>query len=463
MIEIQSDEEQPTPPPLHRKRRMIQRDSASDEEDEKKTEDHRKRDVASRLRKERDQRDRVKDREQLSQETERREPDRESKRKLQEKRKFEEGGSSRERSEKILRVNVNHLKSSVLPNGPKKDYSTHRAAIEEMQSKTNNLSPSSYKYSAEERKEKPAIASEPVRSYMDQKKDIARAGLAKRLGFNDPRSSKPLLSSRIATYKPRDPFKESQKIVSRPTLTESSHTTSSIYHLPDSLDPELDTFLTKPAKKEEDKRVVEKETSFKNIFDTVVEDIFKEPVVEEKPKLPYDPIDDEPVKPIGVDKHLLTYPFEGKKSVTIYKRDLERLEEDQFLNDSLLDIFPKIWADQYPNSSTHTYSSFFYTKLAGDGSSVNYDKIGRWTANTNIFEKKLIIIPIAQHHHWYLVVVTNPGLCINNRADYGLNIDESEGEEGEIYESDVSELKVPSRPGRKAKNLKAGVILDRKK
>lgn len=463
MIEIQSDEEEPTPPPLHRKRRMIQRDSASDEEDEKKTEDHRKRDVASRLRKERDQRDRVKDREQLSQETERKEHDRESKRKLQEKRKFDEGELSRERSDKILRVNVNHLKSSVLPNGPKKDYSTHRAAIEEMQSNTNNSSPSSYKYSAEERKEKPAVASEPVRSYMDQKKDIVRAGLAKRLGVSDPRTSKPLPSTRIPSYKPRDPFKESQKIVSRPTLTESAHTTSSIYHLPDSLDPELEMFIKKPAKKEEEKRVVEKEPSFANTYETAVEDVFKEPVQEEKPKLPYDPIDDEPVKPIGVDKHLLTYPFEGKKSVTIYERDLERLEDDQFLNDSLLDIFPKIWADQYPNSSTHTYSSFFYTKLAGDGSSVNYDKIGRWTANTNIFEKKLIIIPIAQHHHWYLVVVTNPGLCINNRADYGLHIDPSEGGEGQVYESDVSELKVPSRPGRKVKNLKAGAILDRKK
>ncbi|KAI9366460.1 hypothetical protein BD770DRAFT_285742, partial [Pilaira anomala] len=94
------------------------------------------------------------------------------------------------------------------------------------------------------------------------------------------------------------------------------------------------------------------------------------------------------------DQHILTYPFGGKKSVTLYAKDLDRLEEGHFLNDSLLDIFPKIWADQNPNASAHTFSSFFYTKLAGDGSSINYDKIERWTARVNIFEKKLIIIPV---------------------------------------------------------------------
>ncbi|KAG2229619.1 hypothetical protein INT48_004080 [Thamnidium elegans] len=460
VIEIQSDEEEQTPRPLHRKRRIVQRDNSSDEETEKKTDFHRMREVTARLRRGmtgRETQEKIKDREQV---TERNERDRESNRKTQEKRKCDEGRLTSERADKIPKVNVTNFKSNILPNGPKKDYSKVQAAIEKMQSNAIAILPSSSKYLGEARKES-VIASEPERSYIDKQKDTARAGLIQRLNIsNSHHSSKTLPTPRIPIYTPRDPFKESQKAYSRPTLTESVHKTSSIYHLPDSLAPELDVFIKKPAKIEA-KKVIEKETPVKDIFRTPVEeDDFKKPVEEEKPKLPYDPIDDEPIKPIGVDKHLLTYPFEGKKSVTIYERDLERLEEDQFLNDSLLDIFPKIWADQYPNSSTHTYSSFFYTKLAGDGSSVNYDKIGRWTANINIFEKKLIIIPIAQHHHWYLVVVTNPGLCINNRADYGLKIDHIEEKDEDMDESDVSELKVPSRPGRKAKNLKAGAILD---
>lgn len=178
-----------------------------------------------------------------------------------------------------------------------------------------------------------------------------------------------------------------------------------------------------------------------------------------KIELPYDPIDDDPLQPIGSDNHLLTFPFEGKKSVTVYERDLSRLDEDQYLNDTLVDVFPKIWEDDYSTSSTHTFSSFFYTKLAGDGNTVNYDKIGRWTANINIFEKKTIIIPVAQYHHWYLVVVTNPGRCIRNAEAYGLLNDE----ENEIDDNDFVEEDRPPRVGRWKNQVPAGARLNPKK
>lgn len=187
----------------------------------------------------------------------------------------------------------------------------------------------------------------------------------------------------------------------------------------------------------------------------------KKPVEEPvKITLPRDPIDDDPLKPIGSDKHLLTYPFEGKKSVTVYERDLTRLDEDQYLNDTLLDVFPKIWDDDYPTSKLiHTFSSFFYTKLAGDGNSVNYDKIGRWTANTNIFEKTMIIIPVAQNYHWYLIVVTNPSRCISNAEVYGLvNKDEESAIDIDYIEEDR-----PPRVGRWRNQVPSGAKLNPKK
>ncbi|CAO3644841.1 unnamed protein product [Mucor hiemalis] len=192
----------------------------------------------------------------------------------------------------------------------------------------------------------------------------------------------------------------------------------------------------------------------------------KKKSVEEPPppplkiELPYDPIDDDPLKPIGSDKHLLTYPFEGKKSVTVYERDLTRLDEDQYLNDTLLDVFPKIWDDDYPTSKLiHTFSSFFYTKLAGDGNSVNYDKIGRWTANINIFEKSMIIIPVAQNYHWYLIVVSNPSRCIRNAELYGLvdNIKDADIDVNYIEEDR------PPRVGRWKNQVPAGAKLNPKK
>lgn len=178
-------------------------------------------------------------------------------------------------------------------------------------------------------------------------------------------------------------------------------------------------------------------------------DPFEEPV----PQLPYDPIDDEPLQPIGSDEHLLTYPFEGKKSVTIYERDIVRLKEYTYLNDSLVDILPKIWSDEFPTDKVYTFSSFFYTKLSGKETGIDFDKVKRWTANVNIFQKELIIVPVAQYNHWYLVVITNPDLCIKNSGTYGLRastIDEATTES-------------TTRPRRKVNNLKAGTPLNQNK
>lgn len=188
------------------------------------------------------------------------------------------------------------------------------------------------------------------------------------------------------------------------------------------------------------------------------EEVEEEQEVEVRIELPHDPIDDEEVNKIGNDQHILTYPFDGKKSVTVYDRDLDRLNEDQFLNDTLLDVYPKIWADEYPLASTHTFSSFFYTKLAGDNT--NYEKMSRWTANVNIFEKKLIIIPVAQHHHWYLVVVTNPGCCIRNPQAYNLK---NAALIQEQYAEEADPFIIEQKPGRRRRNVPLGGLLNHRK
>ncbi|CEP19993.1 hypothetical protein [Parasitella parasitica] len=143
--------------------------------------------------------------------------------------------------------------------------------------------------------------------------------------------------------------------------------------------------------------------------------------------LPPDPIDDYAIEPTGSDEHILNYPFDKKKSITLYERDFERLEDETYLNDTLIDIFPKIWADEYPEASIFTFSSFFFTKLSGPYSSIHYDTVQRWTSSTDIFEKKYIIIPVAQHNHWFLLLVVNPGYCI-------------QGSKGLEYHEDLFEL-----------------------
>ncbi|GAN07248.1 cysteine proteinase [Mucor ambiguus] len=125
-----------------------------------------------------------------------------------------------------------------------------------------------------------------------------------------------------------------------------------------------------------------------------------------------DPIDNYVIEPTGSDEHILNYPFSKKKSITVYERDFERLEDETYLNDTLIDVFPKIWADEYPDASIYTFSSFFFTKLAGTYSNIHYDLVQRWTSSIDIFKKKYIIIPVAQNNHWFILLVVNPGYCI---------------------------------------------------
>ena len=37
-------------------------------------------------------------------------------------------------------------------------------------------------------------------------------------------------------------------------------------------------------------------------------------------------------------------------------------------------------------------------------------RVKGWTKNVNLFEKNMVIIPICEHSHWYLVIAIRPGL-----------------------------------------------------
>jgi Ulp1 family protease len=58
-------------------------------------------------------------------------------------------------------------------------------------------------------------------------------------------------------------------------------------------------------------------------------------------------------------------------------------------------------------SSIHIFSSHFYTQLGTWG----YDAVAHWTANRgiNVFEKKMILIPVNKQQQWSLCAVLNAG------------------------------------------------------
>jgi Ulp1 protease family, C-terminal catalytic domain len=92
--------------------------------------------------------------------------------------------------------------------------------------------------------------------------------------------------------------------------------------------------------------------------------------------------------------------------VTIQLRDYMRLEPKEYLNDSIIDFWMQWITRKGDASMMHIFSTQFYTQLVCIGP----QGVTNWTArkNINIFEKKLLFIPINKSLHWSMVVVVNP-------------------------------------------------------
>ncbi|XP_015118552.1 sentrin-specific protease 1 [Diachasma alloeum] len=57
--------------------------------------------------------------------------------------------------------------------------------------------------------------------------------------------------------------------------------------------------------------------------------------------------------------------------------------------------------------SGHAYDTFFFEQLL-----ILYDSVGQWTRQTDIFSKKMLLIPMHSSNHWSLCVVILKSKCI---------------------------------------------------
>ncbi len=91
------------------------------------------------------------------------------------------------------------------------------------------------------------------------------------------------------------------------------------------------------------------------------------------------------------------------------------VEPGNYINDNVVDFW-MCWIQrkELPNKSLVHIFSHFFTKLANGG----YDAIAHWTTNRgiNMFQKKLILIPVNIHKHWSLCAVINHCFWSNKNA-----------------------------------------------
>ena len=115
-------------------------------------------------------------------------------------------------------------------------------------------------------------------------------------------------------------------------------------------------------------------------------------------------------------KKPLVYPRDGKKKTTVEWKDLERLDEGQFLNDNLIGFYLRHLEcklfDNRPDLAAKVYwfNTYFFaslTQTAKGKKGINYEAVRKWTRNIDIFNYDYAVVPINESAHWYVGIICN--------------------------------------------------------
>lgn len=119
----------------------------------------------------------------------------------------------------------------------------------------------------------------------------------------------------------------------------------------------------------------------------------------------------EDVKNFGTaDMH---HVFQDGKSTDISLADFKRLDDGEYLNDTLINFFLKLmmekWATQEFASETYIFNTFFFERLMQRDEKGNggYTNVKKWTSKVDLLKMKNIIIPIHSKMHWFVAVIYN--------------------------------------------------------
>jgi sentrin-specific protease 7 len=127
----------------------------------------------------------------------------------------------------------------------------------------------------------------------------------------------------------------------------------------------------------------------------------------------------------------IVHPQQGKNQATVELQDIERLDEGEFLNDSLIGFYLRLLEtrlqDDRPELAKRVYffNTFFYTRLTSSGTKgkgINYAAVERWTSKVKLLDYDYIIVPVNENTHWYVAIICNaPKLLPRTSEDVELS------------------------------------------
>ncbi|KAJ9143870.1 Sphingomyelin phosphodiesterase 2 [Pleurostoma richardsiae] len=111
------------------------------------------------------------------------------------------------------------------------------------------------------------------------------------------------------------------------------------------------------------------------------------------------------------------------RRTTISKDDIVRLDEGQFLNDSIITFYLKYLHGKLEEENkaladkVYIFNSFFYEKLtAKKGRGINYEGVQSWTAKTDLLAHDYIVVPINEASHWWVAIICNASAILPSSA-----------------------------------------------
>ncbi|OAP61691.1 hypothetical protein AYL99_03894 [Fonsecaea erecta] len=121
----------------------------------------------------------------------------------------------------------------------------------------------------------------------------------------------------------------------------------------------------------------------------------------------------------------LIYPQPGRRAAVVPFEDLERLDDDEFLNDNLISFFMRYLETHIEKSNPelykrmHFFNTYFYAALSKTKGKkgIRHDAVSRWTKNINLFSRDFVIVPVNEDYHWYLAIICNLPYLLKERAE----------------------------------------------
>jgi sentrin-specific protease 7 len=115
-------------------------------------------------------------------------------------------------------------------------------------------------------------------------------------------------------------------------------------------------------------------------------------------------------------------PLPALRRVTVNVEDLARLDEGEFLNDTILSFALREIEesmDTRRRQEIHMFNTFFYTALSTKlgRKAFNFEAVKKWTNKVNIFEFPYVVVPINVSQHWFVAIIYNLPSMVAQRQD----------------------------------------------